>query len=385
MRARGEGTIRKRPNGTWEARVDMGYDDNGNRIRKSVYGKTQAEVRRKKAELLSAKNANVSNWSTMTVAEWTDKWLNDYTPNIKPNTRHTYTTAVRSRIVPAIGDIRLCDLNSVNVQDMFTNINLAPGTVHLIHMVLQLSLERALVMKMIPYNPARGCVLPKLSKRELIVMDDAEVKMFVDEFRKSKLFPVFMLYLLTGMRHNELDSITWDCVDFDKKRIYIYRQIDRITTSRTQQITFSTLKSGKPRYIYPAELAFEILATVREDQEKILAKTQLKNPYGFVFIHRNGKRVTYKNIDREFMVIRKRIGRENVRIHDLRHAFATIALRNGDDMKTVSAMLGHASVAFTMDVYGHVTQEMYRNAGDRMQKYMVEIGAIHDSTGESAP
>lgn len=178
------------------------------------------------------------------------------------------------------------------------------------------------------------------------------------------------------MRESEIIGLTWDCVDFDNGIITINKQLKRERQPKGgNEYRFDTLKNGKTRVISPAPAVFECLRRERAEQAKNRLKygSAYNNEHNLVFTNEIGGHLSPVTVYGCFKRHVVAIGCPEVRFHDLRHSFATISIQNGDDIKTVSENLGHATVAFTLDVYGHVTEKMKRDSADRMQKFIDSI------------
>ena len=139
---------------------------------------------------------------------------------------------------------------------------------------------------------------------------------------------------------------------------------------------FDTLKNGKTRIVAPAPIVFEVLRKVRREQAENRLKygSSYNNEMNLVFTNELGEHIGIENLWQCFKRRVTAIGLPDMRFHDLRHTYATLSIQNGDDIKTVSESLGHATVAFTLDVYGHVTDTMRKASADRMQAFIESIG-----------
>ncbi len=186
-RANGEGNIRKRKDGRWEGRYTAGYDlETGKRLIKNVLGKTQAEVKEKlKTAINKSQRLDVSKAGTYTVSSWVQTWYEVYAePRIRPNTKLYYKNYIENHIVPNIGAIPLDKLTTIQIQRFYNNLqkngrvqrkgfpdlkdkSLSPRVVRGIHTLLSNCLEQAVAERLILTNPAQGCKLPKLEKKEM--------------------------------------------------------------------------------------------------------------------------------------------------------------------------------------------------------------------------
>ena len=200
-RANGEGNIRKRKDGRWEGRYTAGYDpETGKRLIKNVLGKTQAEVKEKlKAAINVSQRLDVSKAGTYTVASWVRTWYEVYAePRIRPNTKLYYKNYIENHIVPGIGTIPLDKLTPIQIQRFYNNLqkngrvqrkgfpelkdkSLSPRVVRGIHTLLNNSLEQAVAERLILTNPAQGCKLPKLEKKEMHVLPQEKIGLYLSE------------------------------------------------------------------------------------------------------------------------------------------------------------------------------------------------------------
>lgn len=169
------------------------------------------------------------------------------------------------------------------------------------------------------------------------------------------------------MRESELIGLSWDNVDFSTGTITVRQQLQCLNG----EYFMSTPKNGKERTICVAPVVMDILKQEQQKQQK--AKQQARNlwnnPFNLVFTDALGKNLVRRTVVKHFKAVAKRAGLdEKVRFHDLRHSYAVISLCAGDDIKTVQENLGHATAAFTLDVYGYITKKMQQNSANRMQK-----------------
>lgn len=378
--AKGGGTIRQRSDGRWEARFTVGRDPGtGKQIQRSVYGKTQQEVRKKlQAACVAIDEGTYTEPSKLTLASWLDIWLNEYTPNLKPRTKLTYDGYISNQIKPALGAVRLPMLNAHEIQKFYNGLQkgkdgsaaLSPKTIKNVHGVLHKALKQAVEIGYIKFNPADSCKIPRIKKADIKPLDEKEIAAFLHAIKGKPYEALFTVDLFTGMRQGELLGLTWDCVDFQKGTIFLYRQLQHIKG----KYQFSTLKNDKTRTITPAPFIMSMLKEVKRTQAewKIRAGV-LWQEGGFVFSNKLGGHLTHSTVYKKFKRIMKKLGLPEVRFHDLRHTYATAALQAGDDAKTVQETLGHFSVSFTLDTYGHITERMKAESASRMERFYEDI------------
>lgn len=392
-RANGEGSIRKRSNGTWEARVTVGVNpETGKLISKSVYGRTQKEVREKLNALQTGEQQAVNppaagpglitdaasepEQKEMTVGEWLDTWLKEYLADVKQGTSIHYESVVRLHLKPALGDIPLSQLRTPMVQKFYNKLRAeqrSPKYIKNIHGVLHRALDMAMRVEYLTKNPSTYTIRPKVMEKPVVPLDAPEQKKLFEALKGNPFETLFLTATFTGMRIGELIGLTWDCVDFENEVIHVEKQLVQ-TRKKGQKYRFGTLKNGKTRVIAPAPYIMQVLKKHKIAQaEQRLLMGDLWNPGEFpnlVFTHKDGSHYSQPTIWKEFQDILAAAGLEHHRVHDLRHTFAVNSLRAGDDIKTLQENMGHYSAAFTLDRYGHVTDTMRRESANRMQAFI---------------
>ena len=175
------------------------------------------------------------------------------------------------------------------------------------------------------------------------------------------------------MREGEALGLLWECVDFEKGTILIKHQLQREKKKNGAYI-FAPLKNDKARTITPAPWVMDVLRAHRakQAQQHLMAGSQWENS-GLVFTDERGHHLAIHTVYTAFKKVATSIGRPDARFHDLRHSYAVAAIRSGDDIKTVQGNLGHATAAFTLDVYGHVTDQMKQASAARMENYIKAV------------
>ena len=378
--AKGSGTIRKRSDGRWEARYTTGIDPKtGKQIQKSVYGKTQKEVRQKLTEVTAEIDSGTYLEQTKdTVGEWLDTWLKTYALySVKSYTYDAYERSCNIHIKPALGRIRLSALTAPQIQQFYNSLitekELSPKTVKNIHGVLHRALGQAVKLGMLRSNPTNVCDLPKAHRKEIKPMEQAEISRFLQAIQGTKYGLVYQSTLFTGLREGEVLGLTWDCIDFEKGTMTINKQLQNIPGQPGAYRQISA-KNGKSRTIALPSTVITILKQHKIQQT--LARLQageLWENSDFVFTNEVGHHVSPNSVYNQYKRIVASIGLPQARFHDLRHSYAVAAIQSGDDIKTVQGNLGHATASFTLDVYGHVTDQMKQNSAARMEKFIEKV------------
>ena len=391
-RANGAGTVRKvtrmiggKKYEYWEARYTDGVDlGTGKQRRRSISGKTQKEVMQKlKAATAAIDSGTYIAPNKQTLGQWLDVWAKTYLNGVKPRTREIYADDIRLHIKPALGAVRLEALTTHEIQQFYNALGepgktraagLSAKTIKNIHGVLHKALRQAVEIGYLRYNPADACKLPRVERKELAPLDDAQITAFLQALKGTRFETLLTVTLFTGMREGEVIGLTWDSIDFKAGTITISKQALLHDIEEGGGFRLGSTKNGKSRTITPAAAVMGLLKQHRSEQAK--QRLKVGNIWGntsLVFTDEIGRPLTKATVYRAFKKVAAGIGRPDARFHDLRHSYAVAAIRSGDDIKTVQSNLGHATAAFTLDVYGHVTEQMKRESAARMDAYIQSV------------
>ncbi len=377
-RANGEGNIRKRADGRWEGRYTVGYNpETGKQKFKNVLGKTQTEVKEKlKAAIEESKDLNISRADQFTLAEWLRYWLDNYGKvYLRPSSLTNYTGFLDNQITnDKIASIKLNKLTTNDLQQFYNRMSesgrvqrkesqnkpkgLSAKTVRNIHSFISHAMNRAVDEKLISENPTSRCILPKKEQKEIEILPLTDLQKFFEEAKNSGVFELYYTELATGLRRGELLGLKWTDIDFNANSIYIQRQITR-TDGDVKESPLKT-KNAYRQIIVPPEVT-EILKE-KKDRENGFSE--------YVFSSPTGGPISPDSVLKMLHRVLKRAGLEKVRFHALRHTFATMALQNGVDVKTLSGLLGHYSAGFTLDTYGHITPAMKQDAAEKVGSFL---------------
>ena len=367
-RANGEGNLRKRKDGRWEGRYTAGRDpDTGKAIYKNVLGKTQAEARAKlKAAIEEAKGLDAAKAGRYTVGQWMEVWFEHYAKvKVRPSSHQTYRGYIDNHIKPNIGKLPLEKLTSLDLQKFYKKLlekgrvdrlesrhqakGLSPKTVRNLHQIIASAMKLAKEQRLILADPTEGCALPRLEHREMQTLPVEQLQSFLREARDSGVFELYYLELATGLRRGELLGLKWEDIDLERGDLRVRRQIARING----EVVEAPLKTKNAYRTLP--LAEDTIGVLEAQRKKT-------GDSPWVFPSPTGGPIFPDSVLHMLHRVLKRAGLPRIRFHDLRHTFATLALQNGVDVKTVSGMLGHFSAGFTLDTYAHVTTASQRQA-----------------------
>ena len=224
-------------------------------------------------------------------------------------------------------------------------------------------------------NPTDLAVLPKRTKVEIHVLDSAKMAEFFKVIEGHQYQYLYLLDLFTGMRQSEPLGLQWQDIDFERKTLEVKRQLQYLGYSHGGY-QYTTPKSNKARSIALPDRAVEALRRQRalQNEMKLALGEAWSNPDGLVFTNELGEHlkhdVVYRNLKRIFAAM----GVPDLRFHDLRHSYAVLSLQSGCDIKTVQENLGHYAAAFTLDTYGHVTEQMRREGAEKINRFLDKLG-----------
>lgn len=371
------GTIRKRSNNSYEARVTVGRDPKtGKQIQKSIYGKSKKEVRHKMQQLIiDIDSGNYRQPNNITVQSWMNEWLEVFCKSkVKQYTYTSYDTIIRTHINPKIGEVKLIDLKGIAVQRMYNDLidaGSAPKTIKNIAAVMHKAFKMAIREELISTNPCDNAEIPSAPRKEIRPLTDSEIPDFLTAIQNHPMENAFALCLFAGLREGECLGLSWGQIDFDKGIITVNQQLQKEKVKGGRYIIVQSTKSNKPRPVMPPPIAFDYLKSERKRQlsNQLAAGERWSNPDNLVFTDSAGKHLAISTFYKQFKKVAASIGRPDARPHDLRHTAATIAVASGSDIKSVQSFLGHATASFTLNVYTHTSEKMMADTASRVQGY----------------
>ncbi|WP_083450396.1 tyrosine-type recombinase/integrase [Luteipulveratus mongoliensis] len=358
--ANGEGTIYKRKDGRYEGRVWV-TTVAGVRKRVSVFGKTRAEAYQKVVERIAGASAGERVPDrTWLLSEYVDYWLRDVAQTRKPNTYRQYALIARNHIRPLLGRYRLDTLTVQNVQAALLS-RLAEGatlpTVHYMRVTLITLLRHAERHEFIGRNVARKTELPTYYRPERTPWSAQEAFRFLNEARSDPWYVAYALILFYGLRHAEALGLTWDDIDFSARTIHVHRQLQYAS----RRFTLQPVKTRSGDRVLP------LLPHIREVLQTL---PRPQTGLGTVVTNRDGKPALSNGVLRRFHRIRKAAGLRYVTIHDLRHTTATLLKDAQVPARDAQAILGHANVSTTMQIYQHSDAASRSSALDKVERLL---------------
>jgi integrase len=369
----GEGTITRRKDGRWEGRYYV-PTENGPR-RKVIYGKTRAEVSDKLTKALSDRaNGIVYSDENMSVGGYLDVWLKGSVyGSVRRSTYDRDINLVNNHIKPILGGLKLKKLNSAQVQSFYRDrldAGLSASTVHKIHDILRRALAQAVKWYLVPRNVADVVKPPRPVPKEIVALSADEAQRLLQAAGGDRLAALYTLAIHTGMRQGEMLALRWQDVDIENAVVSVRRTLTR----RGGKAAFGEPKTKKSRR--SIRLTPHAVEALRSHLERQLRDIEILgdryHDQGLVFTTDTGAPINPSNLrQRSFAPLLKRAGLPHMRFHDLRHTCATLLLSRGVHPKFVQELLGHATIAITLDTYSQVMPSM----GDATAKAMEDAPA----------
>lgn len=378
-RPSGDGLVRKRKDGRWEGRIIVGYDLEEKPIYRSVVDKSQKELLEKLHGLIEAyRDVEISDRTTYTLGEWMDKWAEEIMAmHLRPSTLYHYQSIIKHQIKPYLGDVPLRKLTRPDIQRMYVILkrsgrveehdiygdSLSDSVVRTTHMVLHQALDYAVREKLILENPTKGTKIPKANYAPMKVLDEVQLSAFLEVIEQDPVwYDFFYTELTTGLRRGEMCGLMWQ--DFNPKNgtLQVKRQLTKNPGSDPTVSAPKTKTSIRLIHLPPSTVNLLV-----ERKKQSYSNWIFPNPV---------KPECPMSPDapyRRLKVLLRYANIPPIRFHDLRHTFATHAMSNGVDPKTLSSILGHTNASFTLDTYTHVTNEMQQKASGVVESFLTDI------------
>ena len=387
-RKAGEGGIHLRKDGRWEGRVVIGYDDKGLPKTKNVLAKTKMECEKKLKDLKASvdKPAPSKTKADMSFGDWMDFWYENYGKvNVQPNTKISRESLIRLYLRPKLGHIPLNKLTTNDIQQLYNWMKtdgrrdkreergngLSNNVIQTLHSVCRKILDQAVTEHLIHSNPADNCKLPTVHRREMQVLNREEMQRLLIQAKYEGYYELFLLELSTGLREGELLALQWDDLNFTTGELKIDKQI--LQNGNGPTIAEPKTKTSVRTVILPRS----VLNVLKEYRKTVNSRWLFPSP------KREDAPLAPATIRQRLGLILEHAGIKKIRFHDLRHTFATNALKHGMDVKTLSTIIGHISSRTTLNVYAHVTDEMKEKAAVTIDR---SIGkAVPQETPQTPP
>lgn len=359
-----QGTIKKQKNGKFQIWVSL---PNGER--KSKTCKSEAECNLWAAQIQSDafyenKAQNIQSYSTFritrpkpkTIQQWITEWLPKAKLVVRDTTYKDYDRFCRDYLIPEFGKIPLSSLTRKKVNSFYQQLDedeIGRNTIRYVHRVFHRCMQVAYLEEEIIANPVHGATIPRVEDKEMNFFNELQVLAFLAALKDHPHDALYDLAVKSGPREGEILGLKWEDIDFYRGTISFQRQAKRVEGKGIQLRPLKTKASR--RTIHIGSHTLDLFAKHKANQEiekQIAGKLWKEND--LVFPTSIGTLFDQSNLVAEFKVVLELAGLPEIRFHDLRHTAASIMIKNGIDIMTVSRSLGHSRPSTTLNIYGHL-------------------------------
>ena len=376
-RPSGDGMVRKREDGRWEGRIVIGHKSNGDSIFRYIYADTQKELTAKLRQNIDAyQGVNLTEESRMTLSEWLDRWLEQMSLTLRPDTLKRYRGDMDRHVKPRLGQKKLTQLTAEDLRELYRFLleqgriaprpgqgpGLSPATVRGIHAALHQALQAAADQCLIPNNPAKQVDPPKITHKPMKILNEEQMDTFLAAVDGNEIWrDFFYTELTTGLRLGEICGLMWSDFDGRKGILSVTRTLRKEKGGRLVVGDTKTY-AGTRKILLPSSTAKRLIGR----------KKHSCSPWIF---HNPLRPETPLNPGAAYHQLKKFLrvaDLPEIRFHDLRHTFATQALASGVDAKTLAGILGHTKASFTLDTYTHTTGDMQKRAAEIVGGFLTD-------------
>lgn len=406
---------KKKGCGSWYYAVDLGFDANGKRRLERRGGfRTKTEAQDACDRVASkVRDRTYADDEGLTVSEWLEEWLTERIKNkkIRPGTYTLYEGHIRSYLKPRLGRIRLRDLRVSQVQRAFAEIaglkdGPQAGTIHRIRTTLRSALNAAKRRQLIGTNPAVDIELPAEKRPEVKPWSAKELGRFLDDVAAHRLAPLFEVAAATGMRRGEICGLRWEDIDLVDGVITVRQQITQNNVKNRPtplcphcSAVHKGLEFGPPKTkggenrkveLDSGTIGVLLAHRFRQDEERNQWGTAYIE-HGLVFAKEDGNPLVPGRVYEIFQEVGAQVRFDEdcdkpdeqrrklppTRLHDLRHAAASLRLAAGVDIAIVSKTLGHSTTKLTQDTYSHLLPGVARGAAEKANALIPRTRRTH--------
>jgi len=379
-----EGSINKRKDGRWSARIQITDPITGERKRPEVYGKTRAEVKDKLTKMMSDHQMGINIApDKITLSTWIEQWLNNYVKkDVRQGTFEGYETYFRNHIKDEeIGKTLLTKLTTNDLQKFYNSKAengrkdgkpLSRNSIRLVHFVINSALKQAQTEGNIPRNVAEFVRLPnndEIKQKDMRVLSPDQITIFLNGILNERLYTAFHLELGSGMRRGELLALRWQDIDLETCECRIVRSLVR-GVSGIVRINEPKTKKSKRNIILPSSAIDALrIHKVNQTKEK-MANRKHYAENDLIFCDELGDFLKPDGFVKSYKRLLKKCNLPIISFHELRHSVATALLSNGTSAKEVQELFGHSKVNTVLDIYSHVIPEIKNKTAESLNNLL---------------
>jgi integrase len=387
--------VKKRGEDSWRLTVYAGKDAKGNYIRhmQTVHCRTKREAETEWAKFKTEVEAGqYIKPQKMTFAnfvkEWRDKYANE---QLAERTMYTYESNIKLRLLPTFGHLQMEDITTLHIVNYLQTLGkeggredgkaggLASGTIQYNHRILKNIFSLAVKWEVVKRNPVSSAQKPKVSYKDVLPYDEAEVQVLMLALEKEPIHwrVMIQLALTTGLRRGELLALEWKHVDWDNGLIHVLQSVSS-TTAGVARVKEPKTRKSKRKVSLPEQLLKklrEYMVHQGKERDK-LGEGWQGGEHLFIFAHPDGKAFHHERPYLWFRSFLKKTKLRYIRFHDLRHTSATLLINQGVHAKLISERLGHGNITTTMNIYGHALQTADKDAANKIGNVIFTPSAV---------
>lgn len=372
-----KGRIISRTSGSWTLIYDLPQEGTGKRKQKY---ETFRNITKKQAEqklrdrLTALDNGSYIPVARETVARFLEKWLETYAAtNTRLRTQMGYRQYINCYAIPLVGNVEIQKLTPRHIQNIYAGMlhrGLSNTTVSQLHRILHIALGTGVKWGLLARNPVDAATAPRPEGKELDMWDEDTIWQFLEQVADTRFAKLYCLAVLTGMRRSELCGLKWEYVDLPGCRLSVARTLQRIKTHGLVEDQPKTRRSRRSISFGPEMVS--LLHAIRARQvEQQLEAGELWQDTGYVFTDPEGRPVIPDQVTQDFAAQVRKLGLPHLTLKGLRHAYATLLLSDGVNLKVVSEALGHSSISITGDIYSHVLPGIQEETALRLEQRLL--------------
>jgi integrase len=309
----------------------------------------------------------------ITLNEYLDRWLETAAkPRLREKSYRSYESLLRRNVRPSLGPRNLAAICPLDIQAVYQQLverGLSARTIRYTHSVLRSSMRQAIRWRLLAEDPTNGAQLPRQRRHELQVLTAEQSRVFLETAMKTPYGPAFAVALTTAARPSEYLALQWQDINWERGSVSIARTLERVSGGWR----FAETKRARSRRVIKLqEWVLELLQDLCAERRPEPAGSSWSGASDLVFTTPSGQPIDSDKLARRFKSILEQAGLPGIRLYDLRHTGATLALSAGVPPKVVSEQLGHASAAFTLDIYSHVLPHMQEEAALKVEAVLTK-------------
>jgi integrase len=358
---------------SWRYQVESGRDENGKRIRIGASGfrleREAYEAMRAAMQELKGRGIRTAG----TLKEYLDRWLPYHTQAkpLAPKTAERYTS-LAAHATGALGNVLLADLSTFMLDDLYVKLAqaLSAKTVREVHSVVHVALKRAVKTKLIRFNPADGCDLPRVDQKEAVALNPEQLSAYQAAASGTWVDLLIRLASAIGARRGELLATRWSDLDWSANKVRVERSLYQVK----RQIGIKPTKTRQARAVSipPSLMAYLKIHREAQEQNRAMFGPDYRTDLDLIFADPAGNYLLPSSVTRAAVRLARQAGLQGVGIHTLRHTHASVLLHGGVPVTNVSKCLGHRDAYTTANIYAHALPDSDPDVAATWDKLMAE-------------